>query len=386
VIWVLYTIRDPGYHAIVKLCVVIGAVFLVADGIACSSGHGGAPPHNYPDAGPPAPLGAPLEGVQGSWTWNDFPDSRCRDGSSTGVAVRPSGASKNAVVFLDQGGACFNGLTCLGNPSSFGAADFGSPVQGIFNQTDPDNPVRDWSFVYVPYCTGDVHAGTRKDGMIAGDGAEQFVGYSNLDLFLARIVPTFADASQILLVGSSAGGFGVLLDADRVSQWFSPIPVTVVSDSGPPMPSSLVAPCLQQLWNDTWGMAQGPLADCAADCPHSNDYMLDQLVHFGWRYPSYRTGLISSAQDATISFFFSFGLSNCTGAGSLSPADYQNGLLAVRARAQNEGTPFATFFIGGDTRHIWLMSDAMYATTVNGVSMKRWLADILGGTMDTVGP
>jgi hypothetical protein len=151
------------------------------------------------------------------------------------------------------------------------------------------------------------------------------------------------------------------------------------------MPSSVVAPCLQQSWNDTWGMAAGPLADCGADCPHGNDYMLDQAIHFGWRYPSYRSGLISSAQDATIGFFFSFGRANCTG-GSLSPTDFQNGLLAFRARMQQEATPFATFYIGGESRHIWLMSDAMYATTVNGFSMKRWLADLLDGTIESVGP
>jgi hypothetical protein len=30
---------------------------------------------------------------------------------------------------------------------------------GIFDQTREDNPFKDWGFVYIPYCTGDLHMG-----------------------------------------------------------------------------------------------------------------------------------------------------------------------------------------------------------------------------------
>lgn len=32
---------------------------------------------------------------------------------------------------------------------------------GVFDLANPRNPVADWSFVYVPYCTGDIHSGSR---------------------------------------------------------------------------------------------------------------------------------------------------------------------------------------------------------------------------------
>lgn len=339
----------------------------------------------YAEAGPPGALGTPLPTtIERQWGWIGFPETRCRDGSATGLALNLSTASPNVMVFLDQGGACFNTSTCSLNLSAFGSADFIPQSGGIFNRTDPDNPVRDWSFVFIPYCSGDVHAGKRPDGAVNGVGPQQFLGYSNLDAFLSRIVPTFASARQVLFAGSSAGGFGVLLNADHVARWFAPIPVTVLSDSGPAMPNSVVAPCLEQAWHDTWGFGAGVMPDCGADCPSASDYMIDHVLHFGWRYPSYRGGLISSSHDATINFFFSFGLNGCQG-GIIAPADYEAGLLAFRGQLQAQGTSFGTYFIP-DTRHIWIMSDSGFATAVNGVMLKQWVTDLLAGSVAHVGP
>jgi hypothetical protein len=271
----------------------------------------------YPEAGPPGAVGAPLPGmIQRQWGWVAFPETHCRDGSPTGIALNMSAASPNVVLFLDQGGACFNPATCVLNAAAFGLADFVPQVEGLFNRDDPDNPVRDWSFVFIPYCSGDVHAGNRSDGDVAGVGPQEFLGYSNLDAFLSRIVPTFAGAQQVLFAGSSAGGFGVLLNADHVARWFAPIPITVLSDSGPPMPTTVVEPCLQQAWHDSWGFDQGVMRDCGGDCPSSSDYMIDQVLHFGWRYPTYRGGLtavVSSRRRRTETSACSFPLAT-TGA------------------------------------------------------------------------
>jgi hypothetical protein len=345
--------------------------------------------HAYPDAAPPGALGTPLQGVEGAWTWIDFPDSRCRDGSSTGIGINLSHASPNVMVFLDQGGACFDSRLCPFNNSSYGAANFGAGMsEGVFNRTDPDNPVRDWSFVFVPYCTGDVHSGNNPSGSVDGvAGTQQFVGYKNLDVFFARVVPTFSGAKQVLFTGSSAGGFGVLLNADHAARWFAPIPVTVLSDSGPPMPAAVVEPCLQQKWNDLWGFQRAVLGDCAGDCPYTNDYMIDDLFHFVYRYPSYRIALISSMQDATDDLFFSFGYLNCTSTSTTIPADvYEAGLLDLRNELQQAGEgSFSTYYIPG-ADHIYLMSDTAFATSVGGVPLKQWVGNLLGGASVSVGP
>ncbi|MBA3547544.1 MAG: hypothetical protein H0T76_13755, partial [Nannocystis sp.] len=112
--------------------------------------------------------GEPLPpAVPGAWTWIDFPESRCRNGTTTGIGVR-YGSSDKLAIFFEGGGACFNSATCLLNDgfSNFGSFQFGAwklgiGVGGIFNHKNADNPVADWNFIYVPYCTGDVHAGDK---------------------------------------------------------------------------------------------------------------------------------------------------------------------------------------------------------------------------------
>src|SRR5262245_2593785 len=180
--------------------------------VACSSsndngntGTGGATGAGLP---PFTTTGAPLSGPDNAWRWIDFPDSTCRDGSKAGLAVNMNSASKNVMIFLMGGGACFDPLTCATNPANAGGQMTGGSG-GVFARTNAANPVKDWNWIFVPYCTGDVHIGTQDNGTVAGvNGQQHFVGRKNMEAFLQRIVPTFPDATQVVLTGVSAGGFG----------------------------------------------------------------------------------------------------------------------------------------------------------------------------------
>ena len=130
-------------------------------------------------------------------------------------------------------------------------------MDGIFDTDNEDNPLRDWNAIYIPYCTGDVHAGDATDVDVPGIGApagQSFVGYRNIGLYLDRIIPTFPSVTKVLLTGSSAGGVGVAYNYDRVAQAFCPRPVMLVDDAGPPMSDEYVAPCLQKRWRELWGI------------------------------------------------------------------------------------------------------------------------------------
>ena len=148
--------------------------------------------------------GSPITGLTDqTWVRVDFPEAHCRSGSATGISVNANSASKKLVIFLEGGGACFNTLTCAANPSS---ATFGTPSGGILNRADMANPVRDWNFIDIPYCTGDVFAGNNPNGSVPGVGAQQFVGYTNMGAFLQRIVPTFPGLTQCCSPASAQAG------------------------------------------------------------------------------------------------------------------------------------------------------------------------------------
>ena len=87
------------------------------------------------------------------------------------------GSSDRLVIYFEGGGACFDAATCLLNDgfSNFNAPQFTAWANtlgggGMFDADAADNPVADWNFVYVPYCTNDVHAGDREDFAAGPEG------------------------------------------------------------------------------------------------------------------------------------------------------------------------------------------------------------------------
>ena len=324
----------------------------------------------------------------GQWQWVDFPDAFCRDGTPTGIGVR-RGLSPNLIVFFEGGGACFNGFTCLANPHHYDAADFlgWGGHSGIFADHNPDNPVADWTAIYIPYCSGDVHAGDHS-GVVIPDapGEQQFAGYTNVDAFLRRIVPTFGDAPEVLVTGVSAGGFGAGFNYHRIARIFAHARVTLLDDSGPVMRDKYLAPCLQQQWRDVWDLGATLPAPCD-ECFAADGGGIHHIVDFlGRRHPNQRMGYISSERDATISIFYSFGLDECVGLGAIYPSGtFLEGLYDFRESVLRPLGNAGSYYIPS-TDHTWISGSRFYSTEVAGVLLTDWVADLLAGEVAHISP
>ncbi len=372
------------------------ALGLVACGTTVGEKADGGDPVTGVDAGvdagpnPLAITGLPTE----QWTWVPIPGAICRDGSATGIGVSLNPASDKLMIFLEGGGACWNVLTCAENPSTFGAIDFAGAFsggggteggQGIFNRSDPSNPVADWSMVYIPYCTGDVHGGDNDAGTVDGVGPQQFVGYVNVGLDLQHILPTFPNVTEVLLTGASAGGFGAMVNYDRVQAAFGSVPVELLDDSGPPMSSTYVPACLQTEWLTTWGYGATLLQDCGADCPDSTDYVLPYLKHIVGSHADRAFGILDSDQDAIISYFYGFGIDDCSELGAQMPAaTYEAGLLDLRS----EMSTYTNFglYTWNSSQHTSLEGTVTFDDLDAGISLPVWTAEIVDGGVTSVGP
>lgn len=345
-------------------------------GTAGAGGSGGQPP-----------LGDPITGLTpGMWQWVPIAGARCRNGSETGIGVNLSSTTTRVMIYLEGGGACFNSLTCLANPAAFGQSDFGAGKSGgIFDRANTANPVRDWTHVYIPYCTGDVHVGNNPNANVPGGPMnQQFVGRLNMEASLRRIVPT-VNASLVLLTGVSAGGFGAAANYDLVSRYYGSVPVLLLDDSGPPMSSQYVPTCLQQQWRTIWGLDRTMLADCGSACPNQNDYLVDFSMFVINKYTSRAGGLVSALQDNTIRLFYGFGLNNCTvtGVPNMPAAQFQAGLEDYRSRIQ--GKNFGTYYVSS-TSHTWIGGGTFYSTTVQNTPLTTWVAALINGTTSHVAP
>ena len=338
-------------------------------------------------------LGPAITGLPArTWTWVPFAEAHCRDGSSTGIGVNANPDSDRLMIFLAGGGACFNAATCGLTTSAFNEDNFRALLDdiasgvgtGIFDRNDLTSPVKDWNFVAVPYCTGDVHAGNNPDGSISGAGAQQFVGYANLGLYLQRIVPTFPGVVQVLLTGVSAGGFGAFANYDQVTRYFDSVPVVMLDDSGPLMDAPYLADCLAQQFRAQWGLDRTLLVDCGADCPDSSHYLMDFARHIVRRHPSVPFALVDSTADQVITMFFGFGANDCTAFASLSEATFTAGLEDIRTKLA-EYTNFGAFVFSG-AAHGSLHTAAFGTLAVSDTTLKDYVAALLNGQVSNVGP
>ncbi len=345
-----------------------------AQGGAGGEGTGGAPLDTTPIDAPP-----------NEWTFVDFPSSQCMDGTPTGIGVNINPDSDNVVIFLMGGNACFNNASCLivANPDGYDSAKFQNDVTELlstndyFDRSNPDNPFKDFSYVFVPYCTGDVHAGNKDDVQI-GSKTYQFHGFTNMTQYLARLVPTFASAQKVVLTGVSAGGFGAAYNYDHVATAFGEgVDVTLIDDSGPPMAEAYVPECLQQYFEDTWGIDTTLPSDCTA-CQGASVWMEPYVSFILDKYPTRSLGLISSEGDQTIRSFWGYGENDCGNLNGLppayDPAKYKAGLEDLRDRIGADGR-FRLFLVPG-TEHVFV-DNGLGAVTVDGVLLEDWMTQAI---------
>jgi hypothetical protein len=79
-----------------------------------------------------ASASGPISAPDDTWTWVDFPESRCASGTATGIGVNPHAGATQVMVFFEGGGWCSDGTTCWGtkpaaaNLTGYDASNFAS--------------------------------------------------------------------------------------------------------------------------------------------------------------------------------------------------------------------------------------------------------------------
>jgi hypothetical protein len=311
------------------------------------------------------------------WTWVPMPRSRCRDGSSTGMAVSLSSTSKKVMIFLQSGGACYNPNTCFGSAGSFGLPSFDdwkstNGQVGVFDRGHKANPVSDYNYFFLPYCSGDMHAGDAENVVVPGVSApQQFVGYRNVGLALQRILATVPDPEAVLLAGDSAGGFGATLNYFRVQQAYGDVPVTLLDDSGPMLGAEFINPCLLDLMRGLWRVDTTVLQDCGPACSAPGAGLSDFLKQAVVSHPKSRFGLVSSLHDEAIRQFLGLAEGNCVANVGYPEEKFELALVKLREQL----TPYSnfdTFYVGGGY-HTFINAGRFYTTTNGSQLLPAWV-------------
>lgn len=317
----------------------------------------------------------------GTWGFWQVDDMTCMDGSSTGFAVNPGARTDRLLLLLQGGGACFNGFSCnvVGNQDGFGPAKLaqyaaGNGQRGVFDRDAASNPFRDWTYVMVPYCSGDLHAGSAPEGF----GGRVQVGWSNVGEVLERVVPELeGEVEEVVLAGVSAGGFGALLNYERVQAAFGEVPVQMLSDSAPPLADDYLNPCLQAQLREVWNLDPNLPADCDG-CFDDTGGSFTKLVEFyASAYPQRRFAYVASDRDETIRQFYGFGYPSCEMPTVPMPAEpYASGVHELAGRTGSLENTSA--FVVSSTVHTWL-HQLDEAPVVDGTALSSWLQAFASG-------
>ncbi|KAH8380166.1 hypothetical protein KR009_009301 [Drosophila setifemur] len=231
----------------------------------------------------------------------------CNDGTHAGFYLRKQPSSKKWIVFLEGGWHCFDLRSCrarwmrLRHLMTSSQWPETRDVGGILSPHPEENPY--WhsaNHVLIPYCSSDSWSGTRTEPVTTDpENSWRFMGALILRQVIAELIPVGlgrVPGGELLLVGSSAGGLGVMLNLDRIRDFLvneKKLQITVrgVSDSGwfldrePYTPAAVAS---SEAVRQGWKLWQGLLPE---DCTKAHPTE-PWRCYFGYRlYPTLKTPL-----------------------------------------------------------------------------------------------
>lgn len=290
------------------------------------------------------------------------------------------GTVDKLVIYFDGGGACWDDATCAQPRLASGAVGNGyykaellptdNPAQlhGIFELENADNPLRDWSMVFVPYCTGDVHSGaadhTYRDPASGRAYTLHHRGSDNFRVVLEWIRENFDAPEVILVTGSSAGAYGAVTQFARVREIYPQGRAIMLGDAG----QGVTTPGFAAQRNVNWGYAL-PEDVFGEDGLRDDE---DPVAILATTFPGDRFAQYTTAHDRVQTAFYSL----------MAPenacAAWTEGMWnAIDARESLENYRF--YLAAGDT-HTILRSPLFYTEQSGGASFSQWLGAMVSNT------
>ena len=202
----------------------------------------------------------------GVWLKREPPGAVCSNGSQYKFFVNFSETSKNLLIYLEPGGACWDFETCSGKASLGAANPNGIPdshmekwgvLSPILDRSVEDNPARDWNLVFIPYCTGDVHTGNKVMTYEDPEGVEppltyRHNGHDNVTRTIDYLSQQFPELGRMMVTGCSAGGAGSIINYYFFRNGLNPDRGYLLNDSGPIFPSEGFSGPLHTKIRESW--------------------------------------------------------------------------------------------------------------------------------------
>ena len=299
-------------------------------------------------------------------------DCQCANGSEFAFWERRGDPTK-VVFYLGGGGACWDATTCAFTTEDSTTYDWNiagkdpTGESGIFDLDNPDNPFADYTFVYVPYCTGDVHLGdvTRE---YSAELTVEHKGYINSTTALTYLTEHYPDAVEVDVVDVSAGSVAAPVYGGLVADLLPDAQVTVLADSSGAYPDDpdINTEILGQWgafetmpdWEENEGLTAadwGPPRFWVQAGLHDPDAV---MARFDFAYDEVQTFFMEQLEEDT--------------------SDLKTSIDANEAAIEDAGVVQHSYTAPGDGHGV-VGDNLVYTMEVNGIRLVDWVEALIAG-------
>lgn len=301
-------------------------------------------------------------------------DTVCSDGSPYSFHVKP-GEQDKLFIFLNGGGACYNSQTCEareGNDIFIPRADLphNDPRMhdGVFNLNNPNNPIADWSMLFVSYCTGDIHLGSATRSYKANDDRLFSIyhhGAKNAESALNWAGENFSP-NKIIVAGSSAGALAAPVYAGQVAELYPNAELSVFADGAAGYRSRIV-PSVMAQWNVAGTISDEQYPNL--NMSEANFYSFyEQQPDIASSISSY--ALFDTADDQVQNFFRSI---------IRDQGQLEDAIRITHSQIEDYNIAVSHYLASGDY-HTILRFDRLYQEGVGNINFLDWFKQFIDET------
>lgn len=320
-----------------------------------------------------------------------------------------AGDPDKLVIAMDGGGACWDPNTCVGsalagdpiyslevNETPADLEDLG----GLGDSSNPDNPLRDYTQVFIPYCSGDIHWGSKDETYFYTAPGGSLIpwtihhrGYDNMLAVLNWLRDYYQNSvghapGKVVVAGASAGGYGTLLTLPAVKEMLPRKTKTyLLADSA----NGVINQDFYQralggyaVSGGVWGVENNlPSFLLGAFASGPDALATSTYTTLAWHYPRTRFGQYTRAWDRTQVFYYNVMKHLDDTDLWLDPPSLLSSALQWTSKARtymhiSALAPNYRFYIGAGNEHTLLVDDSFYTeNSARGVNFSDWLDDMI---------
>jgi hypothetical protein len=287
------------------------------------------------------------------------------------------GDPSRLAIYFQGGGGCWNSRNCgLEGQRTFENAvdDSDRPwvnkgvAGGILDAANPANPLREFTIVFAPYCTADVHLGVRTERFETADGKHLSIAYrglANSQRVLDWVTQQYTTPKKIFVSGGSAGAIPSPIFASQLARHYTKAQVVQLGDGAGGYRTHRLAPQLE-LWGATRALKHDPLyRDLDVATANFEDFYARVAT-----VPNLQLARLDSIEDR-VQLFFLAQLGHEVK--SLAP------LLSANIADLRKSNPKLHTYTMPGVVHTILTQPAFYTAKVDDVALTKWLDDLVNG-------